>query len=134
MCANHRGGRGKGGRGKGRGKGWFLANYILLIIAEEPTYGYDIAMKLNDMGIEKIEGTGQMGRIYRILSELESYGYIIPNWDTSKSPPVKVYTITPLGLEYLKYAVESVKQQAKILETFISKCEEVLKKYDSADE
>ena len=69
MCANHRGGRGKGGRG--RGKGRFLANYILLIIAEEPTYGYDIAMKLDEMGIDKIEGTGQMGRIYRILSELK---------------------------------------------------------------
>ena len=47
---------------------------------------------------------------------------------------MKVYTITPLGLEYLKYAVESVKQEIKVLETFISKYEDVLKKYDSADE
>lgn len=132
MCANHRGGRGKGGRG--RGKGRFLANYILLIIAEEPTYGYDIATKLDEIGVEKIEGTGQMGRIYRILSELENYGYITSEWDTSKSPPVKVYTVTPLGLEYLKYALESVKQEIKVLETFISKYEDVLKKNDSADE
>ena len=50
MCANHRGGRGKGGRG--RGKGRFLANYILLIIAEEPTYGYDIATKLDEMELK----------------------------------------------------------------------------------
>jgi len=126
--------RGKpGGRGwKGRGR--ILTNAILLIIAEEPNYGYDIANKLDELGIERIEGIGQMGKIYRILSDLENNGYIISEWDTSKSPPVKVYTITPLGLEYLKYAVESVKQEIKMLETFISKYEDVLKKYDSADE
>jgi len=126
--------RGKpGGRGwKGRGR--ILTNAILLIIAEEPNYGYDIANKLDELGIERIEGIGQMGKIYRILSDLENNGYIISEWDTSKSPPVKVYTITPLGLEYLKYAVESVKQEIKVLETFISKYEDVLKKYDSADE
>ena len=134
MCANHRGGCGKGDKGRGKGKGRFIANYILLIITEKPTYGYDIAMKLDEIGVEKIEGTGQMGRIYRILSELENYGYITSEWDTSKSPPVKVYTVTPLGLEYLKYALESVKQEIKVLETFISKYEDVLKKYDSADE
>ena len=126
--------RGKpGGRGwKGRGR--ILTNAILLIIAEEPNYGYDIANKLDELGIERIEGIGQMGKIYRILSDLENNGYIISEWDTSKSPPVKVYTITPLGLEYLKYAVESVKQEIKVLETFISKYEDVLKKNDSADE
>ncbi|MBL5982152.1 hypothetical protein HWHPT5561_09520 [Petrotoga sp. HWH.PT.55.6.1] len=121
MSAYQRG-RGKGWRGKGR----FLANFILLIIAENPTYGYEIANKLDEMGVETIEGIGQMGRIYRILSELEGSGYITSSWDTSKSPPVKVYTITPMGLEYLRYALEGIKMESEVLDTFIDKCEKIL--------
>lgn len=122
--------RGKPGGRSWKGRGRILTNAILLIIAEKPNYGYDIANKLDELGIERIEGIGQMGKIYRILSDLENNGYIISEWDVSSSPPKKVYKITPVGLDYLRYSLEVMKKEEKFLNNFIEKCERVLKKKD----
>ncbi len=90
-----------GGRGRNAfGRRWQSA-FILLIIAEEPTHGYDIAQKLDDFGC-LIKNTGQMGGLYRLLSDLEEDGLILADWETDKPGPAKkTYRVTQKGLDKL---------------------------------
>jgi len=92
------------GRGRGRnafGRKWQSA-FILLIIAEAPTHGYEIAQKLDDFGC-LLKTTGQMGGMYRLLSDLEEEGVIMADWETKKPGPAKkIYKVTEKGIERLK--------------------------------
>ncbi len=91
------------GRGRGRnafGRRWQSA-FILLIIAEAPTHGYEIAQKMDDFGC-LIKTTGQMGGMYRLLSDLEEEGLIMADWETDKPGPAKkIYKITQKGIQRL---------------------------------
>ncbi|HOO32646.1 MAG TPA: PadR family transcriptional regulator [Thermotogota bacterium] len=91
-------------RGTGRnalGKRWLNA-FVLLILAEDSTHGYEIAQKLGEFGFS-IQTTGQMGSLYRLLSDLESAELIEADWITDQPGPAKKkYRITGKGIEELK--------------------------------
>ncbi|MBO8160512.1 MAG: PadR family transcriptional regulator [Thermosipho sp. (in: Bacteria)] len=108
-------------RGSGRYRKTFIEPFILLIIAETPLHGYEIANRLSKYGIELTE-LGQMGNLYRILSKLEDEKYITSQWDSNaQGPSKKVYYITPKGIEQLKNNKEELLKVKKIIEEFISK-------------
>ncbi len=110
-----------GPRGKGFGRmGWWITAFTLLLIAEKPRHGYEIATELKRIGFP-IFGVAQMGVIYRTLSDLEAGGFVISSWDTSTSPPRKVYRITPLGFEYLSEMAFEVKTYKDMMDTFIER-------------
>ncbi|ABR31081.1 PadR family transcriptional regulator [Thermosipho melanesiensis] len=109
----------KKGAGKYRKK--FIEPFVLLIIAENPMHGYEIANKLFEYGIE-LTGLGQMGNIYRILSKLESEGFVISKWDnSSQGPSKKIYYITKKGIEQLLVSKDEFINIISKLETFIEK-------------
>src|SRR6056297_977262 len=94
------------GFGKGRGRNAFgrrwQSAFMLLIIAEAPTHGYEIAQKMDDFGC-LIKTTGQMGGMYRLLSDLGEEELIIAEWETDKPGPAKkIYKISPKGVQRLK--------------------------------
>ena len=104
--------------------GWWIAAFSLLLIAEKPRHGYEIASELRKVGIP-IFGIGQMGSIYRTLASLEAMGMIFPTWDTSVSPPRKVYKVTPIGIEYLKEIEEEVKAIKTMADNFLERMGEL---------
>lgn len=112
-------GRGRKGRGF-QGKGWMLNSYILLIIAEEPCHGYKISEKLVEYG-EDLPGLSNKGRIYRFLGDLEENNYVEFEWDTSTSPPKKIYKITSKGESFLKDIKKEMIIMKNNLEKFIDK-------------
>lgn len=71
-----------------------LDNCILIVIAQEDTYGYDISQKLQAYGFSDIsEGT-----IYPLLLRLEKNGYICSELRKSSfGPNRKYYSITEAG-------------------------------------
>ncbi len=106
----------------------WLELYLLLLIAEKPSYGYELSTKLKDFGII-ISGTGQMGNLYRILSQLEVKGFVKTDWDTQESGPArKIYIITDSGLLFLRDAMDSVIEMEKTTEKFIKRYKELNKK------
>ncbi len=110
---------GKGGFG---GFGWWLSVFSLLLIAEKPRHGYEIASELRDMGFP-IMGVGHMGTVYRTLASLEASGFVIPEWDTTTSPPRKVYRITPIGMNYLREVSLEMRSTKKLLDEFVRRLE-----------
>ena len=86
----------------GMGRPW-IELYLLLLIAEKPAHGYELSTRLEEFEIP-IFSVGQMGNLYRVLSNLEEMGLIASEWDTKEADrPERLHRITT-GLEYLKSA------------------------------
>ncbi|MDJ0961190.1 MAG: PadR family transcriptional regulator [Acidimicrobiia bacterium] len=71
---------------------------LLALIAEEPSYGYEMVDKLGHRGLELVSE----GSIYPLLSRLQKKhlieGYFV---ESSGGPPRKYYRIAPAGREQL---------------------------------
>ena len=106
-------------RGLG-GKGWWLSSIILLLIAEKPSYGYELVERLKEFGIILV-GNGNMGRIYTFLNDFETNNFITFNWDTTYSPPRKIYTITDVGLKTLSEIKTEMDKLKSTIETYENK-------------
>ena len=114
------------GYGRGPGGRW-LELYVLLLIAERPSHGYELSGRLEEFGI-KMPGVGQMGSLYRILSGLEDMALVAAEWDTTEGGPAKkIYKITAEGLKYLDEASDSIANMKKNLERFIKRYEALKK-------
>jgi len=88
---------------KGKGRVW-LEGFVLLMLAEKPSHGYDLAKNLNAIGLQS-EGVGSMGGLYRILGDMEAFGLLESRWNVDEPGPAKKeYEITQTGIEsLLKY-------------------------------
>lgn len=67
---------------------------VLKMIAEDPTYGYDIAEKLTAAGFGTIKG----GTLYPLLNRLERSGLVDTEWRAGNGGPGrKYYRLTEIG-------------------------------------
>ena len=66
---------------------------VLAVIAQQPTYGLDLARTLSERGLLESEGT-----LYPLLSRLRKRNLVTTAWEESPSgPPRRYYHITPAG-------------------------------------
>jgi len=71
---------------------------LLALIAEEPSYGYEMVDKLQTKGLELVAE----GSIYPLLSRLQKKGYIEGYFvESASGPPRKYYRIAKTGQEQL---------------------------------
>ncbi|HKX75043.1 MAG TPA: PadR family transcriptional regulator [Acidimicrobiia bacterium] len=72
---------------------------LLSVIAEEPTYGYEMARKLEERGL----GLASEGSIYPLLSRLQKQGlvdgYLV---ESPGGPARKYYRLAPPGRQALE--------------------------------
>lgn len=98
----------------------FIEPCLLLLLAQEPTYGYDLIDKLDRFGFE----TPDPGTVYRYLRKLEDKGMVASSWDTDSSGPAKrSYEVTEEGEGYLKAWVIRIEKNRKILGRFLQEFE-----------
>lgn len=72
---------------------------LLALIAEEPTYGYEMVHKLQRRGLELVSE----GSIYPLLSRLQKKGYIEGRFvESTGGPPRKYYRIAREGKRQLE--------------------------------
>lgn len=81
-----------------------LEGMVLAIIAQGQTYGYEIRVRLQDMGFSDIaEGT-----IYALLIRVEQHGLVdVAKVPSEKGPPRKMYAINDSGRKRLAEFWES---------------------------
>lgn len=115
------------GHGRGVGRRW-LELFLLLLIAEKPSHGYELSGRLEEFGV-LLPGIGQMGSLYRILSSLEEMTLLSTDWDTTEGGPAKkVYKITPEGINYLDNASGNIVEMKNNLEKFLKRYENLKNK------
>jgi PadR family transcriptional regulator PadR len=76
-----------------------LAASVLAVVAEEETYGYAIAQRLQAAGLGNVKG----GTLYPILARLERDGLVESRWQAGEAGPGRKYfAATPLGTASLR--------------------------------
>lgn len=82
---------------------------LLAIIAEEPSYGYEMARKLEGRGLALV---GE-GSIYPLLSRLQRKGLVEAfKKDSAGGPPRKYYRIAPKGADELRGWIDDWRELA----------------------
>ena len=92
----------------------FLHPCLLLLLKEQPGYGYDLVIRLKALGIDDESPT-----VYRALRALEKQRTVLSYWCTSSTGPARrMYQLTPAGEEHLQAAVESAAETHRAIERF----------------
>ena len=93
-------------------------SFVLLILAQGPSYGYEIRQRLQDeFGYQK--AAADPGALYRLLRELEAAGVIHSHWNVGGTGPARrYYDLTDFGREQLKLEADRLERQAKRIDRF----------------
>lgn len=84
----------------------YLRACLLLILAEGPAHGYDMADQLGRLGLGVID----KGGMYRSLRTMEDEGLVGSGWEPSRAGPLRhSYRIAPEGQAWLESWAEAVR-------------------------
>jgi poly-beta-hydroxybutyrate-responsive repressor len=87
-------------------KNW-LVPYLLLILRDWSSYGFDMLERLQTFGFAAMNP----GSLYRILRQMEKDGMVSSVWDTSNAGPARrMYTLTAAGEAYLQVWARSLQR------------------------
>jgi PadR family transcriptional regulator PadR len=76
-----------------------LSLCVLAVVAEEETYGYAVAQRLQGAGLGTVKG----GTLYPVLTRLEQEGLLTSSWrEGDAGPGRKFFAVTPAGLTTLR--------------------------------
>lgn len=76
-----------------------LSLCVLAVVAEEETYGYAVAQRLQGAGLGTVKG----GTLYPVLARLEQDGLLASTWrEGSGGPGRKFFAATPAGRAALR--------------------------------
>jgi PadR family transcriptional regulator PadR len=99
----------------------YLRATLLLLIKEQPSYGYDLAARLRSPGV----GSPFPG-LYKLLRALEKQGAISSDWEFSSSGPARrIYRITPYGDVLLAGFVAEIHDAWRALAQYLDRYREV---------
>ncbi|MBV8528518.1 MAG: helix-turn-helix transcriptional regulator [Candidatus Dormibacteraeota bacterium] len=99
----------------------FLTPGLLLLIDEQPAYGYELVQRLAAFGV----GAADHGSIYRALNVMESGGLVSSQWERSPSGPRRRrYVATDLGRQLLCRWATSLEQAGELIQAFLGRFRE----------
>ena len=93
----------------------FLQPCLLLLLKEQPGYGYDLVVRLKALGIDD-----DSAAVYRALRTLEGKAEVSSYWHTSSAGPARrVYRLTPAGEDQLHRAAEVMAETHRAIERYV---------------
>ena len=96
---------------------YFLRPWVLLLLEEQATHGYDLIKRLRTVGFEGVDRS-----VYRTLSALERSGAVAASWDTPDAGPARrVFAITPEGLDDLRRWADLIANLRSLLDTMVDR-------------
>ncbi|TMR00764.1 PadR family transcriptional regulator [Actinomadura soli] len=94
-----------------------LQPFLLVLIHERPSHGYDLIDRLAGMGLMDVEP----GHAYRVLRGLERARLLTSRWVPSDAGPARRrYELTPAGGAELKNRMEDLAEFGSVLDAFLS--------------
>ena len=92
--------------------------HLLLLMAEQPRHGYELAASLRMWEFEGV--TASM--VYRDLARLEEEGLVQSFWAASQTrgPARHMYDLTPAGRDHLAMCADDVRRLISRLTDFLS--------------
>ena len=100
-----------------------LEMLLLRILADEPTYGYELVSRLSErtggrFGIKE-------GTLYPVLYRLEDAGFVAPEWQqqdrtSGRGAPRKVYRLTDAGTHRIEELTEAWRSFSEAVEQVLT--------------
>jgi DNA-binding PadR family transcriptional regulator len=104
----------------------FVEPAVLLLLAEGPSHGYDLADALEGL-LE--EGRVDFGNLYRLLRSLEAEGIVASSWsDEAPGPLKRTYELTDEGTALLATWAESLRVGQERVAAFLQRYRAVTSK------
>lgn len=93
--------------------------FVLLTLAQSPSYGYEIRRRLEAFGYER--ATSDPGALYRLLRDMEAAGSIASRWEVGATGPARrYYTLSEQGRGDLARAARRMAQVKLRAERFLA--------------
>jgi len=106
--------------GKGRVRG-FIQPWLLLLLAQKPTHGYEL---MEQLARDDETPGADPGLLYRTLRKFEQDGLVRSSWNTEGGGPARrVYEITGEGMEYLHAWAANIRRTRERLGRFLAEYE-----------
>lgn len=95
----------------------FLEPALLLLLRHSPAHGYTLLERLEALGLGGFDPTV----VYRALREMEGQGWVVSTWnrEQTQGPPRRVYRLTPLGDEVLRFWIQDLEETRRMVEGFL---------------
>jgi PadR family transcriptional regulator PadR len=98
----------------------FLRPCLLLLIAEAPSYGYDLLVRLGELGFPSVDP----GMLYRSLRAMEQEGLVRSSWrDSQIGPPRRMYELSDEGEDWMHAWAGSLRETTRIIGRFLTRYE-----------
>ena len=93
-----------------------VAPWVLLLLAERPSHGYEIIEGLKASGFPH----SISGRVYRQLRRLEETELVQSSWESSqlRGPARRIYELTPAGRDALTSCGQAAADLARMLVSY----------------
>lgn len=100
----------------------FLRPCLLLLLSEMPSHGYDLLVRLGQLGLSAADPGG----LYRMLRALERDGLVTSRWETSETGPARrTYELTDEGREWLHAWAGALAEGRRIVSAFLDRYDSV---------
>ncbi len=105
--------------------GYGLQAYLLVLLKEQASYGYQLRDSLQIFGFEPEQF--DISTIYRNLRSMEKNDLVVSDWsDSSTGPQKRIYTITHDGEIALTEMMEHLKKRQTRLAALLAKYEDIV--------
>lgn len=121
-----------GWRGCSRRAVRFLEPVLLLLLHHGPAHGYTLLEQLDSFGLGGFDPTV----VYRALREMEEQGWVVSTWDREQTqgPPRRVYRLTPLGDEVLRFWAQDLEETRRLVDQFLQRYYQHIKEHPIQEE
>jgi PadR family transcriptional regulator, regulatory protein PadR len=103
----------------------YLRPCLLLLIGERPSYGYDLLVRLCELGFDHADP----GMLYRSLRAMEQEGLVRSSWRGSElGPPRRTYELSDEGEDWLHAWSGSLRETRQVIDRFLDRYDGYLRK------
>jgi PadR family transcriptional regulator PadR len=91
---------------------------LLLILHQGPAHGYTLIEQIREFGLADTDPSA----IYRVLRDMEDREWVSSSWDEERSqgPPRRVYHLTALGDEVLRWLTQDLRATRTMIDHLLS--------------
>jgi DNA-binding PadR family transcriptional regulator len=103
----------------GSRRGRWIEPFVLLLVAQGPTYGYKLIGELNELGVAP-EGI-DVGMVYRTLRSMDADGLVTTEWGPESDQPRREYRLTDEGACALRDWIDVMSERKRLIEHFLER-------------
>jgi len=100
-------------------RGRWVEPFVLLLVAQGPTYGYEIIGQLDELGVAP-EGIDP-GMVYRTLRSMDADGLVTTEWGLQGDQPRREYRLTEDGACALEDWMDVMAERKRLIEHFLDR-------------